>query len=446
MRRAIAGRRHPSNDREKVLAEVTETGTENERASRFAFEIETAAPCVRRLNVTVEPEHVAATRRKEGAKLRKTVRLKGFRKGKVPPRVIEERYGPTIDERTVTALVNEGFREAVRSHELRTVGDPLVDDVNYEPGERLSFSVDVEVMPEINLERLGGFRIERPAVQVTDADIDEILEDMAKERATLEPVDRRAKEGDVVSVRIRPTDAEPGEETEQKPYRFELGAGYAIPDVEKAILTLDPGSTDVFEVTYPDDFGNEDLAGVTRSLEVELVDVRARRVSDIDDAFARDVGDFEGLDELRAAVREDLVRHRESEADSAVRDRLLDAVLDANAFEVPPGLVSSYLDRVLDAPEDADPEQLRQAREQVRPAVERQIKRDLVLERLIQEHDAEPTNEDFQARLKEIAERNDLSVSEVRQRLAKEKRLDTLRRDMAVGKVMDMLLEQSTIG
>jgi len=423
---------------------VSQTSTEQRR---FAVEVADEAPCVRRVSITVDGGHVAATRRKEVKKLGKSVRIKGFRKGKVPTRVIEERYGPAIDERTITALVNEGFREAVREHELNTVGEPAVDDVKYEPGESLSFSVDVEVMPEITLERIGGFRLKRPEVTVDETDVDEMLAGMAGDRAVLEPVERVPEEGDVVSVRIRPVDAEAEAEEEQdsKPYRFELGAGYAIPDVETAILGLEPGSSGTFDVTYPVDFGNEDLAGATRELEIELFDVKTKRLPDLDDEFAQEVGDFETIEALRDAVREDVRKHREGEADGAVREQLLDAVLDANPFEVPPGLVSGYLDRVLDAPEDADPERLQQARESVRPAVERQIKRDLVIEWLIDDHDAEPTKDEFEERLREIGEQNELSMSEVRQRLAKEKRLDALRRDMAVGKVFDTLLAQSKV-
>jgi trigger factor len=299
-------------------------------------------------------------------------------------------------------------------------------------------------MPEITLERTGGFKVERPAVTVDEPDIDEIIEGMAGDRAVLEPVERRATEGDVVSVRIRPVDAEDDEE-ESKPYRFEIGAGYAIPDVEAAILTLDPGDSGAFQVAYPGDFGNEELAGTTRELEISVIDVKAKRLPDLDDEFAREVGEFETIGDLRDAVREDLRKHREGEADSAVREQILDSVLDANPFEVPPGLVTSYLDRVLDAPADTDPERLEQARQSVRPAVETQIKRDLVIERLIEEHGTEPTREEFDGRLQEIAGQNDLSVSEVRQRLAKEKRLDALRRDMAVGKVFEILLEQSEV-
>jgi len=424
---------------------VSQTSTESTRPERFDIAVESEAPCVRHVVITVEPSHVAATRRKEGKKLGKSVRIKGFRKGKVPPRVIEERYAPVIDERTVTTLVNEGFREAVRAYELHTVGDPAVEDVRYRAGESLSFSVDVEVMPEITLERIGGFRVTRPPVSVDDSDIDELLERMRGDHAVLEPVERTPVTGDIVSVRIRPVDDEAGLEEEDKPYRFELGAGYAIPDVERAIFDLAPGESRTSEVTYPSDFGNEKLAGVTRSLRIELIDVKTKRLPELDDDFARELGDFDTLDELRTAIEEDLRKHREGEADGAVHEQLLDAVLEANAFEVPPGLVSRYLDQVLEVPDGAEPERLQETRDSVRPAVERQIKRDLVIDRLIEEHGAEPSREDVKERLREIGEQNGLSISEVRQRLAKEKRLTTLKREMAVGKIFELHEDASEI-
>lgn len=421
------------------------TSTESGDApNRFDFAVETESPTRRHVTITVDPGHVAATRRKEIRKIGKSVRLKGFRKGKVPAQVVEERYAPLVDERTVTALVNEGFREAVRAHELEAIGEPSVGDVRYQPGESLSFTVDVDVMPGIEIARTGGFKVKRPEPEVSEEEVEEILERMRTENAVLEPVDRPPGEGDVVSVRIRPVEAADGE-SEAKPYRFELGAGYAIPDVEAAILTLAPGGADTFEVTYPADFGNEALAGSTRTLFIELAEVKGKRKPDLDDEFARQVGDFETLDALRDAVRDDLRRHAEEEADRAVREQLLDSLLDANPFEVPRGLVSRYLDRVIDAPEDADPERVEEARRSVRPAVERQIKRDLILDRLIEAKGFEATAEELDARLAEIAERNELSVPEVRSRLAREKRLDTVRRELAVTKAVDFLKQESSV-
>ncbi len=424
---------------------MSQAGTESAERNRFDVGLESDKDYLRRLTITVDPGHVAATRRKEGKKLGKTVRIKGFRKGKVPRNVIEERYGPTIDERTLTALVNEGFRAAVLEHALEAIGEPEVADVDYEPGERLSFRVDVEVMPRIELARTGGFRVDRPEVQIEDSEVDEILESLRSDHAVLEPAERKPEAGDVVSVVIRSSE-DSAEDAEEKPYRFELGAGHALPDVETSILTLEPGQEGAFDVSYPEDFGSEELAGQTRPLSIRLVDVRAKRLPELNDEFALQVGEFGSMEELRAAVHEDVVAHREREADDAVREQLVDAVIEANAFEVPPSLMERYLDRVIDAPEDADPDRVREARETVQPAVERQIKRDLILERLIETEGLEPTNEEFESRLTELGEKQGLSLAEVRQRLGREKQLESLRHRLAIDKAFEFLIERSKVG
>lgn len=424
---------------------MSQSATKTAGTDRFEFELTSENDYLRKVWVTVDPGHLTASRREEAAKVRKTSRIKGFRKGKIPWHVVEERYGPLIDERTLNSLVNQGFRAAITEHELATIGEPVVSDVDYKPGERLKFRVDIEVMPEVTLARTSGFRVERPEVTVRDEDVDELFEKVRMEQAVLEPVERPAGQNDVVSVVIRAEDEGEGE-GEDKPYRFEIGEGHAIPDVEAAILTLSPGEEKTFDVTYPDDFGSEELAGVTRSLLIRLEDVHTKRLPEPDDDFAKQVGgSFETIEELRAAIREDLVAHREGEANDAVREQLVDAVIAANSFEVPPSLLSRYLDQVIDAPEDADPERVQEARQSVTPAVERQIKRDLILGRLIEAEGLTPSDEEFDERLSELGEKQGLSLVEVRRQLAREKQLDSLRHRLAVDKAFQFLTDSSEV-
>lgn len=399
----------------------------------------------RRLEVTVAPPQVASARRREAAKIRKTTRIKGFRKGKVPLRVVEERYGPLIDERTLDGLVNRGYREAIRRHGLSAVGEPVVSEVDYRPGERLSFRIDIEVLPKIELARVGGFRVKRREVEVAEADIDAVIERFRKEHAMLRPADRAPEDGDVVSVAIRANEDGGDADAPAKPYRFELGAGYAIPDVEAAILTLAPGEEGTFTVTYPGDFASGELAGTTRSLRIRLDEVRETLLPEVTDALASEVGDFETLAEMRAAVESELRAAAEREADAEVGEKLLDAVIEANAFEVPPSLISHYLDRVIDAPEGADPARIEEARESVTPAVERQVKRDLVLERLIEDQGFELTSDEFDERLSELGEARGKSTVEIRRELAREKQLEPLRRRFAIDRAFRFLTDRSDV-
>ncbi len=417
------------------------------QATRAPIEVAVEEPggLKRRLTVTVPAERVTATRASERAKLAKTVRMKGFRRGKVPISIVEQRYGPLIDERTVTRLIEQAYRQAVDERHLHPVGEPAVTDVDYHADRDFAFRVEFEVMPELKLHRVGGFRIKKPEVAVTDADVERLLEQVRNEHAVWAPAERQPARGDLVAVRIAPVDEQDRVTQEAKSYRLELGAGYALPGVEEAIGTLSVGQNGVFEVSFPQDFEDESRAGSVQRLRIELVEVKEKQLPLLDDDLARQVGDFEDLAALEAAVGEDLQRHAESEARGAVRDRLVDSLIEANPFDVPEATVERYLDQLIDAPEDADKDRIQEARRSVRPVAVNQIKRQMVLDRLIAREGLEASREEVEDRIRDIAERRGVEARKVRSQLAREGRLATLERQLAVDKAFAFLETQSTI-
>lgn len=423
---------------------MTTTETSSDRADTdLDVSVEETSALKRRLIVTVPSDRVEDVRERERKELGSSLNLKGFRPGKVPADVVEKRYGPAVQERTVRSAVEDAYREAVDSLGLQPVSRPEVRDVRYERGGPLQFRAEVEVMPELDLERTGGFRIERPSTEVTDEDVEQVLARLRDDHAVWKPVDRPPREGDQVSVRIWPEE-EDGEE-KPEPYRFELGEGYAIPAVEDAIVTLEPGSEDVFDVEFPEEFGDDELAGRSRTLHVELMEVKEKELPDLDDAFAAQVGDFEGVEQMRNAVREDLQRHRDEEADEAVRQRILDSIIEANPFEVPDAMIDNYLDQMIDAPPDADPEEVREARSSVRPRAEAEIKRQLVMDHLLEAGGYEATDEELDERLRSIAERRETEARDVRRQLVRENRLEGMRQHIAAEKLFEKLKKDSKI-
>lgn len=423
---------------------TTDTSTE-QMDTDLDVTVEETGALTRRLVVTVPPDRVADVREQERQELGSSLDLKGFRPGKVPGKVVEERYGEVVQERTVRSAVEDAYREAVESLGLQPVRRPDVRDVKYEQGGALQFRADVEVMPELELERTGGFRIERPSAEVSDEGVDEVLERLRDDHAVWQPVDRRPGESDQVSVRIWPDDEDGDEGEKPEPYRFELGQGSAIPGVEEAIMTLEPGSKDVFEVEFPADFGDEEIAGESRTLHVELMEVKEKGLPDLDNAFAAQVGDFDDLDELRDAIREDLGRHREEEAEEEVRKKLLDSIIEANPFEVPDAMIDNYLDRVLDAPPEADPEEVQEARRSFRPRAETEIKRQLLMDHLVEAGGYEATEEELEERLRELAEQRETDVRQVRRQLARENQLEGMRQHIAAEKLFERLKKDSRI-
>lgn len=415
---------------------VTET-------ARVEVAVEEPEAWKRRLTVTVPQERVTRARDRECRKLAKSARLKGFRQGKVPVQVIEQRFGPLLEQRTVQRLLQEAYLQALKQQELQPIGEPKFGDVQYDPGRSFTFQVELEILPELRLDRVSGFRVQRPEVDVSEADVEATLEGLRKQRAVWRPVDRPPTEGDQVAFSI--TRLDDADNAKPRPYRLELGAVYIIPEVESAIRGMSPGHGEEFDITFPEDSEDPELAGATRRLRIELMDVKEAQLPEVDDEFARDVGELETLEELTTAIREDLQRHAERDAEDTVRNALTQEIIEANAVEVPPAMVARYLDDIIKAPEDADREQVESARDSLRPAALLQIKRHLVVDALAEREGLEATDQDLTEKIEQLAERSQKKPDEIRRRLHRDKRLEELRRQITAEKVFEYLKSQSTV-
>jgi len=397
----------------------------------------------RRLTVVVPAARVEEERRRVREDLSKRLDIDGFRPGKVPPQIVEQRFGATIDDRAVQSLVSETFREALQQEELEPIGEPEISDIRFLADDRLSYEIEVEIMPRIELDRVGGFRVERPEIEVDPDEVDRVLERLREDEATWRPADRQPEAGDLVTVRIRPADREE-ELSSDDEYQFEMGEGNALPDIEDAISTLAPGQRERFDVHFPEALREEGQAE-DRELEIELRDVKEAELPPLDDELASRVGDFESLEELREAVREDAESHHRDEAENEVREHLVDHVIEANPFEVPESMIDDYVDRMLDAPEDVDPGELEEARQRVRPRAERQIKRHLILERLTEREGLEATEDEVDERIREISEAEEVEPGEVRRQLTRDDRMESLRRQISAEKAFEYLKDQSSV-
>ncbi len=401
----------------------------------------------RRLTITVAPERVARARARERERLAKSIRLKGFRKGKVPASVVEQRFGPDLDAFVTERLIETAYREAVEQEDLHPAGAASISNVQYAPGERLIFQAELEIVPTVEIARDGGFRLSRLVEPVTDEEVREILDRIRTEHAEWAPVERPPADGDRVAVRVAPL--ADGEETpagEAKAYRFALGSGQALPDVEKAIVTLAPGEAGTFLVEFPAE--QEGAEAESRRLHIALEGVEERVLPELEDGFVAEVtgGQHATVASLEETIREDLARHHEDEAEGRLRGQLLEALIDANPFSLPVSLVDRYLDGMLRAPDDADPEELRQAKESLRPHAERQIKEEMILDRLIEREELEASEEEVSEKLAELAERRRMPPAALRRKLEKEGQLASLSRNLAVEKAFEYLKSRSEIG
>jgi trigger factor len=418
----------------------------SQTTTNLQISVEEPAAWSRKLVITVPSGRVKSERTKVTKQLAKRVRIPGFRKGKIPPERMEARFGPDIDRHTKQQVIDAAFREAVKIKDLDPISEPRVANVSYDRDSELTFEVAFDIRPQISLGRVGGFRLEREDVTVSDEELAERLEAVRQQQALWRPVERKPTAGDSVEVEITPRgEAETGE-SEPRQYRFTLGEGQAIADVEAAIATLAPGETGEFDVTFPDDFPDEEQRGTAQRLRVDLKQVFEQELPELGDEFARSLGDFEDLEALRRAVHEDIEALKEREAEQELNRKLMQQIIEANPFEVPESMVRRYVTAMLGPPpEDAEPDLVAKAEEEARPMAEWGIKRQMILQTVAEEQGFEATREELQERVQAIAARMGRPVQQVRAQLAKGGELREMERAIVEEKVFDFLREQSDI-
>ena len=331
----------------------------------------------RLLSVSVPADQVRDAEEREARRYASKVRLPGFRPGKAPPAVVRRRFADAIRQQAVEALVQEAYKEAIEAEKLKLIGQPHVHDLKFEEGQPLTFELHLEIRPDVTLARVSGFRVQRPTQTLTQDQVTEQLDAMREQRAAWTPVEEHPAPGDMVTVELSTAD-DAEHVAEGKEYRLVLGGGQAIAGIEEVIMAATPGQTVERPVKWPDDFPDEAQRSKTKVVRVTLRDVKRKSLPPLDDAFAREVGDFDSKEALVAAVREDLAKSAEREADATVRQRLLDDIGSANPFEIPPSWVQRLVDAYAQAYQIPDDDRQKFTSE-FRPVAESQVRRELIM-------------------------------------------------------------------
>jgi trigger factor len=370
-------------------------------------------------------------------------RLPGFRPGKAPVGVVRKRFGDAIRQTVLEEVIRESWETARQSESLKPIADPSIRNLKFEADSPIEFELLVEVRPEIKLEREGGFRLTRTVAPVTDATVEEQVQRLREDRSAWLPVENeRPVPGQMVRVEVAPLDgSNPGT---AQPYTLVIGERQAIPELEERIMTLLPGETLETEVRFPDDHPDASRRGQTRKVRVHLLEVKRQELPALDDAFAREIGEFENLDALRAAVRQDLEREATREADANVRQALLAQLIEANRIPAPDSLVDRVLHGLAHMYKIPD-DQMAGFEAQFRPIAVQQVQRDLVLEAAAEGHGLKATEADLDERIATMAAARNLPTGELYASLQKSNRLAELERAITEEKAFSHLLSQSTV-
>ncbi|MFM8301505.1 MAG: trigger factor [Gemmatimonadota bacterium] len=396
----------------------------------------------RRLQIAVAATRVVEARTKAATRVAKQVRVPGFRPGKAPVGMVRKQYGAAIDQEAVEALLREAFEMVVSEQKLELVTQPHAHDVKFGEDQSLSFELHCEVRPTLTLDKLEGFRVMRPTDVVTDEQVQEQIERLRDQRATWTPAEGKANEGDLVTVML--ATEEDGTIPEGREYRLVMGAGQVIPAIEEVVMTMNPGETVERSVTWPEDFPDEAQRRKTRQVRVALTEVKRKALPALDDAFAREMGDFDSLVAFEQVVRADMAAAAVRDADAAARTQLLDEIVQANPFDLPPSWVKQMIRAYAEAYRIPEAELVKFG-DEIQGMAERQVRRDLIIDTIAEREGLVATEKDVDDKVAELAEKRGTEPGPLYASLQKAGRLRELERSITEERVFTWLLGKNTI-
>ena len=408
----------------------------------------------RHLDVSIPPEAVAAAEDKTARRYTTQARLPGFRPGKAPAGLVRKKFANEIRQETLQGLVQDAYQQLVEQEKLDFVTQPHIHDLKFEPGTPLTFTFHVEVRPEVKLDRVEGFEVERGSTTVTDEMLTQQLDQMREQRAAWVPVEEAPTAGDRVTLDLSVQENDPMEGAEgadaapemSTPQQFDVvvGQGQAIPAVEALILRTAPGQTTEEPVMWPEDFPVESERGKSKLVRVHVKEVKRKQPPTLDDAFAREVGDFDSVDALTTAVRGDLATQLARDTDAEVRSKLLDQIIEANPFDVPPSWVANLAQGYAEAYQipEADRAQFAQ---QFRPLAERQVRRDVVIDTLAKANGLSASSADVDAEIETMARARGQEPGPMYASLQKANRLTEIEHAVTERRVFEWLMARNTV-
>lgn len=395
------------------------------------------------LQVTVPVDRILQAENKAVRHYSQRARLPGFRQGKAPEAVVRRRFSEAIRQTVLEELIRESWDVARKAEDLKPIAEPHIHDLKFEDGKPLEFEFHVEVRPDVQLTRTGGFTVRREVKAVSDQDVEEKLRDLQERKASWLPVEgTKPAPGQLVRLEVAPFDGE--SVGPAQPYTMVLGEGRALPDVEERVMELLPGETVDAEVRFPDDHPDETKRGQSRKVRISLHEVKRQELPALSDDFAREVGDFETLDALRAAIRRDLERDAAGAADAGTRQELLQQIYAANNVPAPPSLVSRLVQGYMQAYQ-IPAEQFETFAAEFRPVAEQQVRRELVLDTVVEREKLGATEAELDERVASLAAGRNMSPGQLYAQLEKAGRLRELERSLTEEKAFAWLLQQSNV-
>ncbi|MFL6447287.1 MAG: trigger factor [Bryobacteraceae bacterium] len=412
----------------------------------------TAVDCKRSIEIEIPLEEVERAKERVTNSIKQRVRLPGFRPGKAPINIIQSRFEGEIRNEVLELLLPQAFRERVQKDELKVVGTPDITDLKFEPGQPIRFKADFEIAPEFEIAEYRGLPAKYEEPTVSEEEVEKRLEAMRESKAEYPNLDPRPIENnDYVLVHLKSLGglAEPIEQDVQ----IQVGAEETLPAFNEALIGTSPDAVIELDVTYPEDYGQESLAGKTVRFELTPKFVRKKELPNLDDEFARDLGDYQTLNELRDAIRKSIFNEKQYAAQQTAKEELIDRLVERNDFAIP----QAYVDRQIEnqvrmqlrslTGQGIDPNTIQldwdKVKENQREKAVRNVRASLLLEKIAENEGISATKDEVDREVQRIARQEREAVAVTRARLDKDGTLGRISGSIQTEKTLQFLFDQA---
>ena len=423
----------------------------------MSLQVEKMEKNMAKLTIEVSAEDVEKAMQSAYQKAKGRISIPGFRKGKAPRKMIEQMYGKGVFlEDAVNALIPEHYSKALGECELEIVSQPQIDLVQTEPGKALIFTAEVAVKPEVTLGEYKGVEVPKSEIEVTDEEVDaEVKKEQEKNSRTINVEDRAAQLNDIVTIDFEGSvDGVPFDGGQATEYPLTLGSNTFIPGFEDQLVGAKVGDDVDVKVTFPEEYQAKELAGKEAIFKCAVKKIEAKELPELDDDFAKDVSEFDTLAEYKEHVKTNLVEKKENEAKHAKEDAAVDKIIENAQMDIPEAMLETQCRQMLDdfsrrmQSQGLSMDQYFQftgmtaekMMEDMKPQALKRIQTRLVLEKVAEVENIQPTEEEVNEEISKMAEAYKMEADKLKELLG-ERELEQMKKDMAVQKAVTLVAD-----
>jgi trigger factor len=412
----------------------------------------------KKMNVEVPEDQVIKEVDSFYRELSRKAKIKGFRPGKVPRNILERHFKDYVKAEVIQKLIQESYPQALSETNLHPISNPLIDPGEMEGGKPFQYAATIEIKPEIKLEGYIGLKIEGKKEGVKDEEVEERLRNLQNLHAQLKTVSdpRPIQAGDFVILDYEASmENKPLDEGKATDFTVEVGSGRFISDFEEKLVGLKPGEEKEIEVSFPENYGYKKWAGKTLSFHVKIKEIKEKILPTLDDEFAKDLGDYSSLEDLRLKLREEIEKEKKLIFERQLKDQMVEQLLQANSFEIPESLVEEQTRTLVSdtkmrlATQGVDFKNLGLSEEKLqgdyRETAQKQVRTFLILEKIGDQEGIMVTDGEAEDRLREISERIHQKFDVVKRYYEKNGLIPEVKAEIMSEKILNFLLEKADV-